>query len=106
MICRYLAALSVAASTVIVLGTSGCSTGSVDSAGTEVNTEDFADLVPPCPALTGVMSTDMGTGMSNPALAENGVIRHHDGVAGGDDLQAGLHGWQDPVARVTIRRTD
>lgn len=80
-------------------------TGAYD-AGTEINTEDFADIVPPCPPLTGVMSTDMGSGMSNPALAENGVIGHHAGVSGGDDLQAGLHGWMDPVARVTIRRID
>ncbi len=75
-------------------------------AGTEINTEDFADIVPPCPPLTMVESTDPGTGMSNPALAENGVIRHHPGVTGGVDLQAGLHGWTDPVARVKIRRTD
>lgn len=27
-------------------------------AGTEINTEDFADIVPPCPALTGVPSDD------------------------------------------------
>ena len=31
-------------------------------AGTEINTEDFADIVPPCPALTGVESTDAGAG--------------------------------------------
>ena len=75
-------------------------------AGTENNTEDYADIVPPCPPLTGVASTDPGSGMSNPALAENGVIRHHAGVSGGTDLQAGLHGWTNPVARVTIRRVD
>ncbi len=75
-------------------------------AGSEINTEDFADIVPPCPPLTGVESTDPGSGMSNPALAENGVIRHHPGVSGGVDLIAGLHGWTDPVARVTIRRVD
>lgn len=75
-------------------------------AGTEINTEDFADIVPPCPPLTGVASMDPGSGMSDPTLAENGVIRHHPGVSGGDDLQAGLHGWMDPVARVTIRRID
>ena len=75
-------------------------------AGTEINTEDFADIVPPCPPLTGVPSTDPGAGMSNPALAENGVISHHAGVSGGVDLQAGLHGWTDPVARITIERLD
>jgi hypothetical protein len=76
------------------------------AAGTEINTEDFADIVPPCPPLTGVESTDPGTGMSDPALAENGVIRHHPGVSGGVDLLAALHGWTDPVARVAIRRVD
>jgi len=80
-------------------------TGAYD-AGTEINTEDFADLVPPCPALTGVPSTDPGTGMSDPALAENGVISHHPGVFGGVDLIPGLHGWTDPVARITITRLD
>ncbi|MBT8462090.1 MAG: hypothetical protein KJO44_06155 [Gemmatimonadetes bacterium] len=49
---------------------------------------------------------DTGSGMSHPALAENGVIRHHPGVSGGNDLLTGLHGWTDPVARVTIRRID
>ena len=73
-------------------------------AGSEMNTEDFADLVPPCPVLTGVPSSDPGTGMSDPGLAENGVIRRHTGVDGAADLQPGLHGWADPVARVTIRR--
>ena len=75
-------------------------------AGTEINTEDFANIVPPCPPLTGVVSTDPGAGMSDPTLAENGVIHHHPGVSGGNDLLAGLHGWMDPVARVTIRRID
>ena len=75
-------------------------------AGTELNTEDFADIVPPCPVLTGVPSTDPGTGASDPALAENGVITMHPGITGDDDLIAGLHGWSGPVARVTIERLD
>jgi hypothetical protein len=74
-------------------------------AGSEINTEDFADLVPPCPALTGVPSTDPGTGTSDPALAENGVIRMHSGVVGNDDLDAALHGFSSPVGRITILRT-
>jgi hypothetical protein len=73
-------------------------------AGTEINTEDFADLVPPCPPLTGVVSTDPGTGMSDSGLAEGGVIHHHQGVQGGDDLQVGVHGWSDPVAMISIKR--
>jgi hypothetical protein len=74
-------------------------------AGSEINTEDFADLVPPCPVLTNVPSMDPGTGMSDPALAENGVIRMHAGVVGNDDLDAALHGFSSPVGRITIRRT-
>jgi hypothetical protein len=73
-------------------------------AGTEINTEDFADIVPPCPALSGAPSNDPGSGVSNPALAENSVITHHPNVQGGNDLQPAIHGWSDPVARVTVRR--
>jgi hypothetical protein len=75
-------------------------------AGTEINTEDFADIVPPCPALTGVPSADPGSGTSNPALAENGVISHHPGILGGVDLDPALHGWSDPVTQVVIERID
>jgi len=75
-------------------------------AGTEMNTEDFADLVPPCPALTGVASDDPGTGMSNPALAEGGVIHHHAGIQGIADLDPNIHDWSNPVVMVEITRTD
>ena len=75
-------------------------------AGSEINTEDFADIVPPCPALTGVPSDDPGTGESNPALAENGVIRHHEGIQGIADLNPDIHGWENPVAMVEITRVD
>jgi Spondin_N len=70
-------------------------------AGTEMNTENFADLVPPCQALVPVSSDDEGTGMTNPELAEGGVVMMHAGVKGGRDLTAS-HMWTDPVARVTI----
>jgi hypothetical protein len=75
-------------------------------AGSEINTEDFADIVPPCPALTGVPSSDPGTGSSNPALAEGGVIHHHTGIAGGNDLSVAIHGWTNPVARITVTRVN
>ena len=79
-------------------------------AGTEMNTEQFADIVPPCPALTGVESSVPGTGTSNPALAEGGVITRHAGVtttSGSDTLLASVHGWtpQVPVAVMTVTRT-
>lgn len=75
-------------------------------AGTEINTEDFADMVPPCQALVGVSSDDVGSGMSDPALAENGVIRHHPGIQGGEDLIPAIHGWTDPVSEVVITRIE
>ncbi len=77
-------------------------------AGTEINTEDLADIVPPCQELVGV-ADDMrapGTGMSDPDLAEGGVITSHDGVLGIADLLTDVHGWTDPVATIVIERTD
>ncbi len=71
-------------------------------AGTENNTEDFADIVPPCQDLIGVSSGDAGTGETNPALAEGGVIAAHAGIQGGTDLTVADHGWTDPVARITV----
>jgi hypothetical protein len=79
-------------------------------AGTEMNTEDFADMVPPCQGLVGVMSDeDDGTGTSDPALAEGGVIAHHPGIdsvgiGGLSDLED-IHRWTDPVAEVVMTRT-
>jgi hypothetical protein len=73
-------------------------------AGTETNTEDFADIVPPCQGLVGVSSGEPGTGTSNPALSEGGVIHHHPGIAGGADLVPAIHGWTDPVAEITVER--
>lgn len=75
-------------------------------AGTEINTEDFADLVPPCPVLTGVDSNVPGTGMSDPALAEDGLVHHHPGIQGTADLDPAIHGWTDPVAEIEIVRLD
>ncbi len=71
-------------------------------AGTENNTEDFADIVPPCQDLIGVSSDDAGTGETNTALAEGGVITAHQGIQGGTDLTVSDHGWTDPVARITV----
>jgi hypothetical protein len=73
-------------------------------AGTERNTEDFADIVPPCQGLVGVSSGEPGTGTSNPALAEGGAIHHHPGIAGGADLVPAIHGWDEPVAEITVER--
>jgi Spondin_N len=72
---------------------------------TEVNDEDLAHIVPPC-QLIGVSSGEPGMDVSNPALAEGGVIEHHEGIDGTlDDLDTGIHGWTDPVARIKVKRT-
>ncbi|MGH2723501.1 MAG: spondin domain-containing protein [Actinomycetota bacterium] len=73
-------------------------------AGTEINTEDFADMVPPCQELIGVSSGEPGTGTSDPALAEGGVITHHPGIEGIADLVPSVHGWNDPAARISVTR--
>ena len=73
-------------------------------AGTERNTEDFADIVPPCQIFGATSSDDEGTGMSDPALAEHGRVRPHRGIRGGADLDPELHGWDDPVAKIEVER--
>lgn len=70
----------------------------------EQNTEDFADIVPPCQGLIGEASDDTGTGMSNPLLAESGVIIPHAGIVGDQDLNRRVHEWADPVAKIEIER--
>lgn len=71
-------------------------------AGTELNTQRFVDMVPPCHPL--VVGGPMGgTGMTNPALAEGDVIHHHAGILQGvGDLDPAVYGWTDPVAEVTV----
>ncbi len=71
---------------------------------TEQNTEDFADIVPPCQGLIGESSDDTGVGESNPLLAEEGVVIPHAGVVGDDDLNPRVHDWADPVAKIVIER--
>ena len=70
-------------------------------AGTEANTEDFRDMVPPCQDLIGVTGGP-GTGQSDPALAQNSVIQHHPGISGRRDLLPEVHGWRDPVMRIEV----
>lgn len=72
-------------------------------AGTEFNTEGWADLVPPCAQLTG-FGDQGGTGVSNPGLFENGVVTLHPGIAGVGNLDPDIHGWTNPVATIEIRR--
>jgi Spondin_N len=72
---------------------------------TERNTEDYANMVPPCQGLILDTPVEPGTGVSDPALAEGGVITHHAGIQGGADLEPDLHGWEDPVATIAVERT-
>ena len=79
--------------------------GAAYDAGTEINTEYFGDIVPPCQGLIGVTG-DAGTGASNPALAEGGDITHHPNIQGIADLLTDVHGWDDKVVEITITRVD
>lgn len=72
--------------------------GEAYDAGTEINTEAYVDLVEPC-------DNAGGSGMSDPLLAENSVVRVHDGIMGGSDLMPDVHGWDGSVIKVTIERT-
>ncbi|MEM9035507.1 MAG: spondin domain-containing protein [Actinomycetota bacterium] len=67
-------------------------------AGTEINTELRADLVPAPFCGEGDGSTE-----SNPELAEDNVIRRHRGIQGVGDLGPEFD-WNNPVASVTITR--
>lgn len=64
-------------------------------AGTEINTESYADLVPPCDG-SGL------SGMTNPTLAENGTVHRHQGIIGGADLDPAVHGWTGAVLKIEI----
>ena len=64
-------------------------------AGTEINTEAYDDLVPPCDGLGQ-------TGETNPDLAENGRVHFHRGIKGIADLDPAIHGWRGAVIEVTI----
>lgn len=70
---------------------------------TEMNTEDFADMVPPCQGAIGISSDDEGTGSSNSAISEQGVIVPHPGIMGGEDL-TNVHAWSNPTVKIDIVR--
>ena len=69
-------------------------------AGTEINTENRAD-VPPAP----FCGEGGGSGETNPALAENGRVRLHKGIQGAGDLPDTFD-WQGRVAEIVITRTN
>jgi len=70
---------------------------------TEMNTEDFADMVPPCQGAIGVTSDDEGTGASDPSISEDGIIIPHVGIVGGVDLTS-VHAWNNPAVKIDIVR--
>jgi hypothetical protein len=74
-------------------GTQVFEVGAYD-AGTEINNE-LATHIP-------------GPVGNNPFVRdpEGAVITHHPGVQGGADLDPAVHGWDGPVARITIERID
>jgi hypothetical protein len=44
--------------------------------------------------------------MSNPLLAEDGIVIPHAGINGGADLLPEVHNWSDPVTKIEIERVD
>jgi hypothetical protein len=80
------------------LGESKTFRGRAYDAGTEVNTELRADLVP-----APFCGEGEGSGMSNPDLAENGVITFHKTLRGVGDIDPALD-WRGPVATIEVTR--
>jgi hypothetical protein len=70
-------------------------------AGTEENSEASNDIVPPCFGIGPVTGLAGGGGR----IASRSNIRYHRGIQGHGDLDAAAHGWDGPVAEVTVRRT-
>jgi hypothetical protein len=73
-------------------------------AGSEDNTEASADIVDPCSGIGPFALAGDPNGNENDAVdtSPRGVITHHPGIAGGADLDADAHGWDGPVAKVTV----
>lgn len=72
-------------------------------AGTEENTESFADIPDPCQAAGPVMAE--ADGNRDDGIDEDGGAPFaHAGIQGGADLTVADHGWTEPVARVTVTR--
>jgi hypothetical protein len=68
----------------------------VYDAGSEVNSELCADIPgPPC-----------GNPNVRHTMGAEGVISHHQGIMGTGDLDVMTYGWQEPVATITIERSE
>ena len=77
-------------------------------AGREQNTEKGTDMVDPCSALGPVKLPGDPGGNRDKEVATTPPqpIQLHPGIKGNGDLTIAMHGWTDPVARVTITRQD
>jgi hypothetical protein len=69
-------------------------------AGTEANNQRSDQIVDPCGAI-GPLPLPMDGNGRVPTAA---VITHHPNIQLLGDLVPALHGWHDPVARITIQR--
>jgi hypothetical protein len=77
-------------------------------AGTEDNTEESEEIVDPCTALGPTALAGDPNGNEDAAVdtSPHVNIHHHPGIQGGADLSASMHGWEDPVAEITIELVD
>jgi len=73
--------------------------------GTEENTELFADMVPEAETLIDGGEPE-GTEESNPDIAEDEVIRPHEGITGDGDLDPEVYDWREPAAVVQVERIE
>ena len=84
--------------------------------GTEIDTQNFEDLMPWCQTIDGVYDPTphplpgnpfgplSGQVTTNPALAEGGVVSLHSGIQPGVGELSAIHTWQGPVARIDVTR--
>lgn len=71
-------------------------------AGTEANNQLFTHIVDPCSVIGPLSVAPDGQNLRVPLRS---VIAHHLNIQPGvGDLVAGLHGWTNPVARITVQR--
>lgn len=72
-------------------------------AGTEENTERFADLVPQAKTLV-IGGESEGTTEDDSDIAEDGVVRPHPGIEGRGNLPPEVYDWREPAALVQVER--
>jgi hypothetical protein len=70
-------------------------------AGTEANNEEADQIVDACGAIGPVPGATAG---GNGRVATSAAIAHHPNIQGSNALTIADHGWQNPVARITVQR--